>query len=123
MTAAQNNSAPAATGAENGGETVSTNIIGRWARRVKTWALARLHPARVEGLELAAHCPVCKRTITTDTSWIVWDGHLWHVECLARRRGWNMSAADPADTLPNRSVNRYQPDAREPGYEPPAVIN
>lgn len=87
--------------------------IGRLWRRVKAWALARIYPARLESLELAAECPVCRRAITTDASWIVWDGHVWHVECIARRRGWELRAQDPVDTLPDLSVNRYQSGTRK----------
>jgi len=52
----------------------------------------------------------------SDTSWIVWDCEIWHVECLARRRGWELRAENPGETLPDRSINRYEPDARDPGF-------
>lgn len=90
--------------------------IGRFWRRVKAWTLARVHPARVVSLDLAAECPACRRRIAGDASWIVWNDAIWHVECLARRRGWDLRAENPADVLPDRSINRHEPDGRDPGY-------
>lgn len=91
------------------------NKVGRWWSRVKAWAEARRHPAQVFQVADAVRCPACERVIDLDQPWMAWRGDLYHTDCIARRRGWRLEGP-PADVLPNLSVTRHEPDARDPGY-------
>lgn len=92
-----------------------TTVRTLW-RKVKRWALSHIHPPREIEVPL---CPACRREVKAAPGWIVWNHELWHVACLARRRGWRLDAADPASVLPDLSVRRHEADAREPGYSAP----
>lgn len=64
---------------------MNTNIIGRTWRKVKAWALERLHPARV-----VPPCPRCKRPVSPDEAWLQYAGAVWHIGCIAQARGWKL---------------------------------
>jgi hypothetical protein len=116
-----NESGPAVTGPESEKSMTVKHKVGRFWANVKDWWTANVrHGVRVEVQELPRNqvCDVCHHYIPQEQLFIL-DSVPYHRECLWESRGVNPHAKDPKDVLPDLSVKRYEPDARDRFYTAP----